>query len=158
MYKKIQARGKNLPDIHKEFIKFAMIGTLSVGVDLVLYYIFLEVFPEKVIGLLTNEMIAKALSFIGGLAVTYYFNLYWTWKLKGHSHKNFMMKFILLYSGSLVLNVITNSGILYLLHEMAVFHHLPYKYLIAFVVATALSGILNFVGQKFWVFTVKSQE
>lgn len=156
MYRKIKTKSKNLPDVHKEFIKFVMIGTMSVMVDLVLYYIFLEIFPEKFMILLTNEMVAKALSFIGGLAVTYYFNLYWTWKLRGYPQGGFMIKFIILYSGSLVLNVFTNSAFLYIMHNWDVLSSIPYKYLVAFVVATAVSGILNFVGQKFWVFKLNS--
>jgi putative flippase GtrA len=95
------------------------------------------------------------LSFIGGLSVTYYFNFYWTWKLKGYSQKGFMIRFILLYAGSLILNVVTNSAFLHILHNWDIFNNIPYKYLVAFVVATAVSGILNFVGQKFWVFKVK---
>lgn len=155
MFRKLHTKSQKLPPVQKEFIKFMMIGSLSVLVDLVLYYLFLEIFPEKVMSFLTNEMIAKALSFVGGLSVTYYFNLHWTWKLKGYPHKDFILKFILLYSGSLVLNVITNSAFLYILHNYSAFTEIPYKYFVAFVIATALSGILNFVGQKFWVFTVK---
>ncbi|MBN2682736.1 MAG: GtrA family protein, partial [Bacteroidales bacterium] len=145
MYKNIKNRSQKLPDIQKEFIKFVLIGTFSVMVDLVLYYIFLEIFPEKFLSLLTNEMASKALSFIGGLAVTYYFNLYWTWKLRGYPQGGFMLRFTILYSGSLILNVFTNSSFLYLLHNSNIFDSTPHKYLIAFIVATALSGILNFI-------------
>ncbi len=63
-----------------------------------------------------------------------------------------MVKFGALYGFSLVMNVAVNSSLLFLLHHFAHVVDLPGKYLIAFVGATGFSAVMNFLGQKFWVF------
>jgi putative flippase GtrA len=86
-----------------------------------------------------------------GLSVTYTLNKLWTWKKKDRSKKR-LIKFGVLYGFSLLLNVFTNSTLLYMLHEYKDLLNLPYKYFIAFVGATGVSAVFNFIGQKFWVF------
>lgn len=137
-----------------QLVKFVLIGTLATLTDLGCYYMFLNIFPEKILSLISNEAVSKTLSFICGILVTYNFNKYWTWKQKDRSNKRFI-KFSILYGCSLVLNVTINSGFLYLLHHKEFFTDLPYKYFIAFVFATGFSSIFNFIGQKKWVFLIK---
>ena len=59
---------------------------------------------------------------------------------------------MLTYGISLVLNVVINTGMLELLHRQPPFTNLPYKYFIAFAVATGLCASFTFLGQKFWIF------
>ncbi|TNF30151.1 MAG: GtrA family protein [Bacteroidetes bacterium] len=141
----------HLPDLQKQLIKFAMIGVLAVLVDLVCYYILLNLLPEVVFDGIPNESVAKFFSFLCGMSVTYTFNKLWTWK-KNDRSKLRMFKFMLLYGFSLGMNVASNSFFLYVLHEYSSVLDLPYKYFIAFVGATGISACINFVGQKFWVF------
>ncbi|MEO9258528.1 MAG: GtrA family protein [Crocinitomicaceae bacterium] len=140
-----------LPDYQKQFIKFVLIGMLAVLVDLACYYFFLSIFPEKFGTFFTNEMISKSCSFVCGSFVTYNLNKYWTWKQTNKSHKRFV-KFFSLYLISLLINVSVNSGMLYLLLNVSSFEVIPAKYLVAFVMATGISALFNFFGQKWWIF------
>jgi putative flippase GtrA len=144
---------KDFSPLKKQLLKFTLIGILAVIVDLTCYYILLNMLPEKVHSMVSNEAFAKAISFICGMFVTYTFNKFWTWKQNNRSRKR-VIKFFFLYGLSLVINVGVNSLLLYLLHEIQLLVDLPYKYLIAFVGATGVSASLNFIGQKFWVFKV----
>jgi putative flippase GtrA len=69
-----------LPDLNKQLVKFTMIGVLAVLVDLACYYLLLNLFPEKMLGFASNESVAKTISFLCGMSVTYSLNKLWTWK------------------------------------------------------------------------------
>ncbi|MCF8278682.1 MAG: GtrA family protein [Flavobacteriales bacterium] len=140
-----------LPDLKKQVVKFTMIGVLAVLVDLGCYYLLLNLIPEQLFGFAPNESVAKSISFLCGMSVTYTLNKIWTWK-KRDSSKSRMAKFVTLYGLSLVMNVLVNSSLLFLLHHFADILNLPYKYFIAFIGATGFSAVMNFLGQKFWVF------
>ena len=141
----------SLPDLKKQLVKFTMIGVLAVLVDLACYYLLLNVVPEKMMGFVPNESVAKTISFLCGMSVTYSLNKLWTWKKRDRSASR-MAKFGVLYGFSLVMNVAVNSSLLFLLHHFNYVLDLPGKYLIAFVGATGFSAVMNFLGQKFWVF------
>lgn len=147
---------QDISPLKKQLIKFTIIGLLAVFVDLTCYYIFLNTLPKDFctgsFGLtISNEALAKAMSFICGMGVTYTFNKYWTWKQTEPSRKR-VVKFGILYTCSLLINVSINSLVLYILHNYDFFANFPFKYLIAFVAATGVSTCVNFIGQKFWVF------
>ena len=141
----------NITLLQKQLIKFTLIGVLAVLVDLTCYYIFLNVLPENLRFGFDIEDLSKAMSFLCGMSVTYTLNKLWTWKSKTKSKKR-VLNFTILYGSSLLINVITNSTTLDLLHEVEILKNLDYKYLIAFIVATGISASVNFIGQKFWVF------
>lgn len=143
-----------LPDTQKQIIKFGVIGVFAVLVDLACYSVFLHVFPDKLFGFITNEVSSKSVSFVCGSLVTYNLNKFWTWKKKDKSNKR-IVNFYILYLFSMLLNVLINSGMLYLLLNKESLHFVPKKYLVAFVVATGASALLNFFGQKWWVFKTK---
>ena len=147
----VKQRLKALHPLKKQIIKFTLIGVLAVLTDMACYYLFLQVFPEHMVNAYSNEAIAKSLSFMCGMVVTYSLNKIWTWKQTNRSHTR-LVKFAVLYGLSLLLNVFTNSVLLYLLHEYNSVINLPHKYLIAFIGATGVSALVNFAGQKFWVF------
>lgn len=145
-------RPKEFTETNKQLTKFAFIGGLAVLTDLCAYWVFLNVLPEGALpGGLGNEPLAKTLSFLCGLMVTYHLNKRWTWRKKDHSNKRFA-KFMFAYGISLVLNVGINSGLLHVLHGESLFAALPYKYFIAFAGATGFCAAFNFLGQKFWIF------
>lgn len=150
-------RLSDIPTLQKQLVKFTMIGVLAVLVDLGCYYLLLQVIPEKLLGAVPNESVAKTISFLCGMSVTYSLNKLWTWKQR-ESSKIGMAKFGALYGLSLVMNVAVNSSLLYILHHFAYILDLPYKYFIAFIGATGFSAVMNFVGQKFWVFKVSLKE
>ena len=142
---------RNYSPLKKQVIKFILIGILAVIVDLICYYLLLRVLPEKAFSAMSNEVFAKTISFLCGLNVTYIFNKSWTWKHSNKSSKRFV-KFIILYSFSLLINVFMNSFLLRILHKNIAFSLFPFKYFVAFIGATLLSASFNFIGQKAWVF------
>jgi putative flippase GtrA len=145
-------RPKEFTETNKQLTKFAFIGGLAVLTDLAMYWVFLHSLPENILpGTLGNEALSKTLSFLCGLMVTYQLNKRWTWRRRDRSNRR-LVKFMLTYGVSLVLNVAINSGLLQLLHKQDLFAGLPYKYLIAFVGATGFCAAFNFLGQKFWIF------
>ncbi|MBK7384464.1 MAG: GtrA family protein [Flavobacteriales bacterium] len=141
-----------LSESRKQITKFVLIGMLAVLTDLAMYWVFLNNLPEQVLpGTLGNEVLAKALSFLCGLMVTYHLNKRWTWRRKDRSNRRFM-KFLLTYGVSLVLNVSLNAGLLHLLYGYESLAFLPNKYFIAFAGATGVCATLTFLGQKLWIF------
>ncbi len=146
---------KEISPLKKQLVKFTLIGLLAVSVDLLCYFILLNTLPEKLFLTIGNEALAKSISFMCGMTVTYFFNKFWTWKKKDRSKKR-LVKFGVLYGIALLINVGTNSGLLYILHQYRNLLDLPFKYLIAFIGASGLSASVSFMGQKFWVF--KSSE
>ena len=118
--------------IKKELERFLVAGLSAVGTDLVMYYILLNFMPHD---------ISKAVSFLLGTVVAFVINKYWTFEKHEKSYKE-ILKFGILYSLTLGANVMTNKMILE--YTSLVF--------LAFLVATGVSTVLNFIGQKWWVF------
>jgi len=118
--------------IKRELNKFLYAGLAAVGTDLLVYYLLLN--------LLSTE-VSKGISFIIGSVVAFIINKYWTFKKPEKSYKE-MIQFGVLYSTTLGLNVMTNKIVLDYTDIV----------LVSFTVATGISTILNFVGQKWWVF------
>jgi len=151
VYAKAGSRLKALPPSQKQVAKFVFVGVAAVLTDLGCYYVLLNLLPTHLAKGIDNEGLAKGISFLCGIAVTYNFNKFWTWKQRDRNHKR-LVKFGVLYACSLLLNVGSNTGALYVLHKYKHLFDLPHKYLVAFVFATGISAVLNFLGQKFWVF------
>ncbi len=147
MYKQV----KNISEFKKQIIKFGLIGFLAVFVDMAIYYVLLNSFPESFKEMIAPEVLSKTISFMCGTFVTYNLNKLWTWRQRDRNHSRFA-KFMLLYGTSMLVNVATNTFLLFVLHNYSHIIDLPNKYLIAFVGATGMSAVLNFAGQKVWVF------
>jgi len=141
----------SLSENKKQLTKFIIIGVLAVITDLACYTAFLQIITEDVFGMVSNEAVCKTLSFLCGLSVTYSLNKRWTWRRKDRDHRR-LVKFMLTYGVSLVLNVSINSLLLYILHDQELFAAVPKKYLVAFIGATGFCSAVNFIGQKFWIF------
>ena len=118
--------------LKKELKRFLIAGLSAVGTDFMTYYIMLN---------FLHHDIAKILSFILGTIVAFIANKYWTFKRYKKSHKQ-ILQFIILYSATLFVNVMINRSVLD-------FTELVF---LALLIATGASTILNFVGQKWWVF------
>ncbi len=141
-----------VPEGRKQLVKFGFIGGLAVLTDLACYYLLLQLLPEALLPPpWSNEAVAKTLSFLCGLMVTYHFNKRWTWRRKDRSNRRLVM-FMALYGMSMVLNVSLNSLFLWVLHQHSTWSWVPRKYLVAFFGATAICAGFNFMGQKFWIF------
>ena len=118
--------------LKKELKYFLIAGLSAVGTDFITYYIMLN---------FLHHDIAKILSFILGTIVAFVINKYWTFERYKKNYKE-IFQFIILYSGTLFVNVMINRSVLD-------FTELVF---LAFLIATGASTILNFAGQKWWVF------
>ena len=116
----------------KELIRFLIAGFSAVGVDLISYNVLLNFIDYN---------IAKGFSFFLGTAIAFFINKYWTFEKDEKSYRE-ILKFALLYSATLTINIITNHYVL--IASDFVF--------LAFLIATGISAVINFLGQKFWVF------
>lgn len=122
---------KNNIDI-REILRFIVGGGSAVFVDFSVY-IFLN----------SNHLsvwISKLVSYILGAIVGFIINKYWTFdSLKFKVSE--IYRYIILYVFSAVINTVVNKSVLYFSGAI-----------LAFLIATGVSTIINYLGQKFYVF------
>lgn len=161
------------------FTKFGIVGGLSFLVDMTVYYgsdIFLP------------SYIAKALGILVATAVNYKLNSLWTWGVKKSDevtdgNQRVLRNYLLLYAMSGSLNVVTNEIMLSTLPDWILQLNLMFPSshavngvmnngisgskqlfavkidkLFAVLVATAVGMMVNFLGQKLWVFGKSKSE
>ncbi len=123
--------------IRREAAIFLAVGSTTVLVDLCAYLLLLRA------GL--PFAWAKGIGFVVGMAFAYVANKIWTF---GHVRpvRTSLLRFILLYLMTLLLNVAANHLVLVLLAGRA--GAVP----LAFLVATGASAASNFIGMKLFVF------
>lgn len=126
--------------IRKEASVFLFVGTLTVGVDFSSYHLLLW--------LDVVYSIAKACGFIAGTIFAYFANKHWTFSHVEHA-PNSMPRFAALYAITLGANVLANQAVL----GMA--DHAALGVNFAFLMATGVSAVLNFLGMKFFVFRTR---
>jgi len=129
--------------LHSQLLYFIIIGVIATVFDFVIYTALSSVLPYT---------ISKSISFVLGSALAYLLNKFFTFKQPVHSTRE-LMRFISLYATTLVANVLVNA---IALGQLPVFigSLLTWETIIilAFIIATGVSTVLNFLGQKFWVF------
>lgn len=116
----------------KELKRFLVAGISAVSTDFISYYVLITFFSHDT---------SKTISFLLGTIVAYIINKYWTFEKHEKSYKE-MVQFGILYGITLIANVFANKIVLE--YTGMVF--------LAFLFATGVSTVLNFLGQKFWVF------
>ncbi|WP_404452347.1 GtrA family protein [Virgibacillus necropolis] len=120
-------------NVHKQIKRFLVTGISAVAIDTLVYFLLVQFYFAS---------LSKVISFICGTFVAYLLNKFWTFEKKSYS-LNEVFKFIILYTSTLGVNVSINALCLI---------HISSAKPIAFVIATGASTVLNFVGQKWWVF------
>jgi len=118
--------------LKKEMQRFIIAGFSAVGTDLITYYVLINFF---------SHYTSKTVSFIAGSILSFILNKYWTFEKHQKSFSE-IWKFGGLYLTALGANVLTNGYIL----------EVTKLVFLSFVIATGVSTVLNFLGQKFWVF------
>lgn len=139
----------------KQITKFIISGVSAVLVDLAVYY---------ALSIVLETNLAKAAGFVAGTFVTYNLNKFWTWRQPDQNNKR-LVKFLGLYAVTLVVNVLVNDWALTQIDDItmhasfqgASIGHLEWLVIkvdkiLAFVIATAVSTVVSFLGQKLWVF------
>tara|TARA_B100001250_G_scaffold409091_1_gene432731 strand:- start:14080 stop:14475 length:396 start_codon:yes stop_codon:yes gene_type:complete len=119
--------------LYKQISRFSVAGLSAVAVDFLSYYLLINYLSYD---------ISKTLSFVIGAVVAYVINKFWTFEKNNLSFKE-LVKFALLYTFSLIVNVYMNKLFLDITNNTII---------IAFFVATGSSALINFIGQKWWVF------
>jgi putative flippase GtrA len=139
--------------------KFAIVGGLSFFIDLSVYYLLSQTI---------QTFIAKSLGIVLATWVNYQLNKRWTWGQK-NKNKDRFARYIALYTFSGILNVISNE--IFLSHlpiaDLTLNLNYPGQNLntdifavkinkfFAVIFATAIGMMMNFIGQKIWVFKEK---
>ncbi len=140
--------------------KFGIVGGLSFVIDISVYYFLSQFLPTS---------IAKSIGILVATYVNYQLNKYWTWGQKGND-KGRLVKYLALYAISGITNVGTNELLLHYLPNAEfsmnlIFPSNDVKHLLSFKVdkiaavlgATLMGMVINFLGQKLWVFTEKDK-
>jgi putative flippase GtrA len=117
----------------KETMKFIVGGSSAVLTDFATYYLLLY--------LGVYVAYAKCVSYVLGAIVGFVINKIWTFESKKFKFEE-VWKYVVLYLVSALANTLVNQFILYIVSVK----------IIAFLVATGFSTIVNFLGQKFIVF------
>ncbi|MFT4521454.1 MAG: putative flippase GtrA [Bacteroidia bacterium] len=163
----------------KQIMKFTISGVIAVCFDFTIYYGLSNIFYEAansgqvLIGDFGWNDVFKAFGFLSGTLVTYNLNKFWTWR-QTDRNRDRLKNFLVLYAISFVINVIVNKYGLRLFSDDEIvllsrpeignqIEVIAFKTdkLFAFLMATIVSSVFNFVGQKIWVFnlgTPKSDE
>lgn len=124
--------------IKRELAVFLVAGSLTVVIDFLTYSVLAWA------GWVSVDL-AKAVGFLTGTLFAYFANKLWTFGHKPHVPGS-VWRFVLLYAITLGANVLVNAGCLALLNTMSIAVQL------AFLIATGISAILNFLGMKLFVF------
>ena len=122
---------------YRQFVSYSMIGIISLLIDIIVYVLLSDFF-------LISKSLSKIISFILASINSFLGNKIFTFKLKSYNFRE-PLKFILLYSVSLIANSSTHDFFLNVFDGF-----LP------FIIAPIVSVIINFSGQKLWVFKNKN--
>lgn len=123
--------------IRRELGTFLVVGFLTVLIDYSTY-------RSLASGQLLSVDSAKGVGFITGTVFAYFANRFWTFGHRRHAAGS-VWRFALLYAVTLSANVAINALALALIA-------LPGAVQFAFLIATAASATMNFVGMKSFVF------
>ena len=113
--------------------RFLIVGGCSTSVDFCIYMLLTEKIPVTV---------AKAISIGAGSLVSYFFNRYWTFKNKDKKKAAYLVRFYAGFSVAMATNLCVNYF---------VFRATGMK-ILAYIAATAYGTIINYIGQKYFVF------
>jgi putative flippase GtrA len=125
-------------ETRQQVCRFLVVGSLTVLVDYAAY--------RAIVSLSSVIDASKAIAFLTGTAFAYVVNRRFTFRSTA-PHGSQLVRFLAVYLATLAANVAVNTVALGALHEVR--HALT----LAFIVATAVSATLNFLGMKFLVFT-----
>lgn len=120
----------------KELLRFLIGGGTAVLIDFTSYHILFKFIEMDY---------AKAISYILGAIVGFIINKLWTFEKKQFRPTE-ILKYCILYACSAKINVVIYANVLKWLQ----------CHIIAFLAATGTSTIINYLGQKFFVFSSKS--
>ncbi len=123
-----------------ELRRFLIVGFTTVLIDFICYHLML---------LIVNSYApAKAFGFVMGSIFAYFINKIWTFKHRNVANYS-VSKFAILYLATLGVNVGLNGTLL------SIFGTEWLSVQFAFLIATSVSAIMNFMGMRMFVFVGK---
>lgn len=122
----------------KGFIKFVIIGGCSTGIDFLIYFLC----SQKI-----DITISKFFSMLVACIFSFFFNKKWTFEVEEKTNWKHLIKYLFSQGVNIGVNVGTNTLVFELTNMK----------LIAYVMATGLGMIVNFMLQKFMVFRKTTQ-
>jgi len=123
--------------IRKQFLSYSTIGVISLIIDALAYIILSDIF-------FISKSLSKIISFILASVNSFIGNKLFTFRARSFNYKE-PVKFILIYSISLIVNSLTHDFFLNI-----------FEGFLPFIIASIFSIIINFGGQKLWVFKNKN--
>ena len=117
----------------KNFMLFLIIGTITVGIDYLVYIFFYNNFFDIAI--------SKCIGFLTGTLFSFFANKNYNYKIKGNTYK-YLFYFLLLYLVSMLLNIFINKNLLIILSNYL------FRIQISFLVATIISATINYLGMS----------
>src|SRR5262245_3391584 len=124
------------PETRRQITRFLVVGSASVAVDLAVYWLLTHFAPLA-------WALCKGISYAAGVVVGFFGNKFWTFESARRSAAEPAM-YLALYGCTLLLNIVCNQLALAILGS-------PQK-LVAFLLATGVTMVTNFVGMKFVAF------
>ena len=145
--------------LKKQLIFFLILGIFAVLVDYITYKSLLYFLRNEEISNGNLEDFSKGIGFLSGTLFAYFANKYITFKSQKYKGRA-LLRFMLLYSTTLFINVYSNASSISLLNFISKNDTSIVRidisagdiYLLAFLFATAVSATLNFIGMKWFVF------
>lgn len=132
--------------IRRELAVFLVVGTLTVLLD---FFVYRGLVAWAAFGVDA----AKGISFFVGTVFAYFANRHWTFGQKA-ARAGSAWRFAVLYATTLAANVVLNAWVL---AGLANSYSAAVAVQGAFLLATGVSAVLNFLGMKFFVFAAPSQ-
>lgn len=123
-----------------QIVFYLICGAISTSVDFMIYFSLYK--------LDFQVDLAKGFSFMIATFISYFLNKHITFQTKNKSFYEFLW-FILVHILAMLCDVAMNRVMLFFLGLILVGH---VKVILAFVIATGVSVIINFLGQRYFVF------
>ena len=120
-------------NLHKQMRRFILTGFTAVATDTLVYFFLIQFYLPA---------LSKVISFLCGTLLVYLLNKFWTFEKRAKSYRE-VCKFMTLYTTTLGVNISIN-GLCLVYFSLDMY--------MSFFIATAVSTVINFTGQKWWVF------
>ena len=150
-------------DSIKQAIRFCLVGILNTAVDYVVFYVFLAF-------LNADKSVSQIFATAFAMCVSYIVNKNWTFGEKGRASKRQIAKFIATNLISMCCTIVFMNFFHDVIHihewanSLLKFADISFRLdgdigvMFCKIAASCLSFVVNFVGNKFWVFNTRPQE
>ena len=129
------------PRLVRQFLKFAVVGTIGAAVDFSILIALKELFH-------VNLYVANTVSFTAAVLSNYLWNSFWTFGDQPKQHGRQLVQFVIVS----IIGLFINQAILYLFNDLLGLHVFRFGYMVAKAIATIVVLFWNFAANKLWTF------